>query len=123
MLHHNGFPFPRSEGQNVTPSYTSSVMNIASKLGVTKGTSGGQFAYATSKAGFIYPIRMMATTFADAKIRVNCITPGIFPSEKTAPSSSEDQISRLDIQMSNPAGTSPTPSQQKLYVVFDAALG
>lgn len=46
----------------------------------------------------------MATTFSDAKIRVNCIAPGIFPSEMTAGSSGDDQKSTLDTKMSNPAG-------------------
>lgn len=88
-----------------------------------KGSSSGQFAYATSKAGlcqqsyisgsslivrigFIHLTRMMATTFAEAKIRVNCIAPGIFPSEMTAGSSGEDQKSKLDMELSNPAGQS-----------------
>lgn len=47
---------------------------------------------------------MMATTFSEAKIRVNCIAPGIFPSEMTAGSSGDDQKSTLEMEMSNPAG-------------------
>ena len=39
------------KGRNVSPGYTSSVINVASISGVMKGTSSGQFAYATSKAG------------------------------------------------------------------------
>ena len=39
------------KGRNKVPGYTSSVVNIASISGVMKGTSMGQFAYATSKAG------------------------------------------------------------------------
>lgn len=40
-----------AKGRDVTPGYTSSVVNIASISGVMKGSSSGQFAYATSKAG------------------------------------------------------------------------
>lgn len=39
------------KGGNVTPGYTSSIVNVASISGVMKGTSMGQFSYATSKAG------------------------------------------------------------------------
>ena len=39
------------KGRELTPGYTSSVVNVASISGVMKGTSSGQFAYATSKAG------------------------------------------------------------------------
>ena len=39
------------KGRELTPGYSSSVVNVASISGVMKGTSMGQFAYATSKAG------------------------------------------------------------------------
>ena len=39
------------KGRNSVPGYTSSVVNVASISGAMKGTSSGQFAYATSKAG------------------------------------------------------------------------
>ena len=42
------------KGKNTSPGYSSSVVNIASISGVMKGTSSGQFAYATSKAGTSY---------------------------------------------------------------------
>lgn len=106
------------KGRNVSPGYTSSVVNVASISGVMKGTSNGQFAYATSKAGFIHLTRMMATTFAEAKIRVNCIAPGIFPSEMTAGSSGEDQKSKLDMSMSNPAGRTGHDSDMAACILF-----
>ena len=40
-----------AKGRDVTPGYSTSVVNIASISGVMKGSSMGQFAYATSKAG------------------------------------------------------------------------
>ena len=69
-----------------------------------KGNSSGQFAYATSKAAATHLTRMLASTFAQTKVRVNCIAPGVFPSEMTAGDSGEDNKSKLDMEMSNPAG-------------------
>ncbi|KAI9843232.1 MAG: hypothetical protein M1837_006521 [Sclerophora amabilis] len=65
-----------AKGGNSQPGYTSSIVNVSSISGVIKGSSYGQFAYATSKAGFIHLTRMMATTFTETKIRVNSIAPG-----------------------------------------------
>ncbi|KAL8696731.1 MAG: hypothetical protein Q9224_002649, partial [Gallowayella concinna] len=39
-----------AKGRDVTPGYSTSVVNIASISGVMKGSSMGQFSYATSKA-------------------------------------------------------------------------
>ncbi len=131
------------KGRNVSPGYTSSVVNVASISGVMKGTSSGQFAYATSKAGtslsqkshmappwtltlisgFIHLTRMMANTLAQAKIRVNCIAPGIFPSEMTAGSSGKDQKSKLDMSMSNPAGRTGHDSDMAACILFLAGPG
>jgi NAD(P)-dependent dehydrogenase (short-subunit alcohol dehydrogenase family) len=68
-----------------------------------KGSSNGQYAYASSKAAFLHLTRMMATTFVEAKIRVNSIAPGVFPSEMTAGESNEHQKGSLDSEASNPA--------------------
>ena len=59
-----------------SPGYSPSIVNITSISGVMKGSSSGQFGYAASKAAFIHLTRMMASTFAEAKIRVNSIAPG-----------------------------------------------
>ena len=111
------------KGRDLVPGYTSSIINITSISGVMKGSSGGQFAYASSKAAFIHLTRMMATTFAEAKIRVNSIAPGIFPSEMTAGSSDEDQKSRLDMNMSNPAGRPGSDADMAANVLFLAGPG
>lgn len=112
-----------SKGREVTPGYTSSVVNVASISGVMKGTSMGQFSYATSKAALIHLTKMMATTFVEAKIRVNCIAPGIFPSEMTAGSSGEDQKSNLDMSMSNPAQRTGHDSDMAGCILFLAGPG
>ncbi|KAL8993849.1 MAG: hypothetical protein Q9169_006037 [Polycauliona sp. 2 TL-2023] len=112
-----------AKGREVTPGYSTSVVNISSISGVMKGTSMGQFAYATSKAGLIHLTRMMATTFVDAKIRVNCIAPGVFPSEMTAGSSGDDQKSELKPEMSNPAGRPGSDSDMAACILFLAGPG
>ncbi|KAK5456229.1 hypothetical protein LTS15_005548 [Exophiala xenobiotica] len=93
-----------AKGRNVTPGYTSSIVNITSISGLMKGSSSGQFAYATSKAGFVHLTRMLATTLAETGVRVNQIAPGVFPSEMTTGESDETQKSELSSGMSNPAG-------------------
>jgi NAD(P)-dependent dehydrogenase (short-subunit alcohol dehydrogenase family) len=60
-----------AKGKDVTPGYTSQVINVSSI----------QFAYASSKAAATHLSRMLATTFASTKVRVNTIAPGVFPSE------------------------------------------
>jgi NAD(P)-dependent dehydrogenase (short-subunit alcohol dehydrogenase family) len=70
-----------AKGKDVTPGYTSSVINVSSISGYMKGSSNGQFAYASSKAAATHLSRMLATTFASTKVRVNTIAPGVFPSE------------------------------------------
>ncbi|KIW21240.1 hypothetical protein PV08_01820 [Exophiala spinifera] len=93
-----------AKGRDVTPGYTSSIVNITSISGLMKGSSSGQFAYATSKAGFVHLTRMLATTLAETGVRVNQIAPGVFPSEMTTGESDETQKSELTSKMSNPAG-------------------
>jgi NAD(P)-dependent dehydrogenase (short-subunit alcohol dehydrogenase family) len=68
-----------------------------------KGSLSGQFAHASSKAGFLRLSRMLATTLVNTLTRVNIITPRISLSEVTAGSSGDSRKSELDLQMSNPA--------------------
>lgn len=65
-----------AKGLKNTPGYSPSVINITSISGVMKGSSMGQFAYSTSKAACIHLTRILASTFAESKIRVNSIAPG-----------------------------------------------
>lgn len=95
-----------AQGLTNTPGYSPSIVNITSISAVTKGSTKGQFAYSSSKAAFTHLTRMMATTFAEAKIRVNAISPGIFPSEMvTGQPANEAQKSDLgDMDPGYPAG-------------------
>lgn len=51
------------KGRDTTPGYCSSIVNIASISGVMKGSSSGQFAYATSKAGMLAVSRLGDSKF------------------------------------------------------------
>ena len=88
-----------------------------------KGSSGGQPAYAASKAAFTHLSRMLATTFKDTKVRVNTIAPGIFPSEMTTGTSGEDNKSNLDRQIGNPAGRPGHDSDMGATILFLAGPG
>lgn len=112
-----------AKGKDVTPGYTSSVINVSSISGVMKGSSNGQFAYASSKAAFSHLSRMLATTFAETKVRVNVIAPGVFPSEMTAGSSGEDNKSKLDMEPSNPAKRPGHDTDMAATVLFLAGPG
>ncbi|TGZ83471.1 NAD(P)-binding protein [Ascodesmis nigricans] len=82
-----------SAGTKSTSGYCASIINTTSTSGIMKGSSGGQFAYSTSKSAFNHLTQMLATTFMelDAKVRVNAIAPAVFPSEMTAGKSGADQ--------------------------------
>ncbi|GJE99695.1 SDR family oxidoreductase [Phanerochaete sordida] len=68
-----------------------SIVNISSDSGLSKQSSGGLFAYATSKAAANHLTKMLAVQLAPTKIRVNAIAPGLFPSEMTTGKSGSDQ--------------------------------
>lgn len=112
-----------AKGTSTTPGYSSSVVNVSSISGAMKGSSGGQFAYASSKAAFTHMSRMLATTFQNVKVRVNTIAPGVFPSEMTAGSSGEDNKSQLDMEMSNPAQRPGHDTDMGATILFLAGKG
>lgn len=112
------------KGQDVTPGYTSQVVNVSSISGAMKGSSGGQFAYAASKAAFTHVSRMLATTFQSIPVRCNVIAPGVFPSEMTADSSGEDNKSTLQEEnASNPSQRFGHDSDMAATILFLAGKG
>lgn len=74
--------------------YSGTVINIASISGMVKDPQH-HFNYNASKAATIHLTRMLANAIAEngIKVRVNSISPGVFPSEMTAGESGEDQKS------------------------------
>ncbi|ETS76665.1 hypothetical protein PFICI_12052 [Pestalotiopsis fici W106-1] len=112
-----------ARGRDATPGYTSQVVNITSISGVMKGPSGGQPIYATSKAAATQLSRVLAALFTEVGIRVNTITPGIFPSEMTAGSSGEDNKSTLDMKLSNPSGRTGHDTDMGATILFLAGKG
>ncbi|KAK2762660.1 hypothetical protein FQN54_000834 [Arachnomyces sp. PD_36] len=84
------------KGRKLVPGHSSSVINISSISGTSKTHSAGQFAYAASKAALTQLSRQLAFTLHPLRIRVNCIEPGVFPSEMTAGESDEMQKSKLE---------------------------
>ena len=112
-----------AKGRESTPEISPSIVNITSISGVMKGSSNGQFAYASSKAAFLHLTRMLATTLTEAKIRVNSIAPGVFPSEMTAGKSDEHQKSELSSEASNPAGRYGHETDMGACILFLAGPG
>lgn len=111
------------KGGSQTPGHSSQIVNVSSISGAMKGSSRGQFAYATSKAAFTHLSRMLATTFKEVPVRVNVIAPGLFPSEMTAGSSGEDNKSQLDTKPTNPAGRTGHDTDMGATILFLAGKG
>ena len=72
------------------------MINISSISGIVK-TSQHHFAYNASKAAAIHLTKMLASEVATvgAKIRINSIAPGVYPSEMTAGESGDNQKSEV----------------------------
>ena len=76
--------------------YSGTVVNIASISGLAK-TAQHHFAYNASKGAAIHLGKLLASEVASngLKIRINTISPGVFPSEMTAKDSGDDQKSHI----------------------------
>lgn len=60
-------------GAKSTKGYASQVINVSSISGMLKSASGGQYAYASSKAALVQISKVLAQEFLPLKIRVNQI--------------------------------------------------
>lgn len=105
--------------------WSGTVINIASISGQVK-TAQKHFSYNAAKAATIHLSRMLAAEIAGAglKIRVNSISPGVFPSEMTAKGQSgEDQRSELPAERGQgfPSGRPGKEEEMASTVLFCAA--
>jgi NAD(P)-dependent dehydrogenase (short-subunit alcohol dehydrogenase family) len=78
------------------PNFRAGVINVASISGITR-TSQHQFKYNVSKAAAIHLTQLLAQELRrpGVNVRVNAISPGIFPSEMTANESDEQNKSSI----------------------------
>ncbi|KAJ5707808.1 hypothetical protein N7488_007609 [Penicillium malachiteum] len=76
-----------------------SVIIIASLAGLINQRAMGTMTYAVSKAAAMHLSKLLAGRFHPINIRVNCILPGIFPSEMTTTdsTSSHDTLNKFAV--------------------------
>lgn len=74
--------------------YSASVITISSMSGLMRHAQG-HFSYNAAKGATVHLTKLMSAEFQKAKIRVNSIAPGYFPSEMTAKSSDDKQKSEF----------------------------
>ncbi|CAK7212560.1 hypothetical protein SEUCBS140593_001544 [Sporothrix eucalyptigena] len=90
-----------------------SVIVISSLSGLTNQRALGSITYATSKAAALHLSKILAGRLSPLKIRVNCVLPGVFPSEMTStnntdePSSVNDLVHKAGLR--SPAGRTGNP--------------
>jgi NAD(P)-dependent dehydrogenase (short-subunit alcohol dehydrogenase family) len=74
--------------------FAASVITISSMSGLMRDAQG-HFSYNAAKGATVHLTKLMSAEFQKAKIRVNSIAPGYFPSEMTAKESDERQKSEF----------------------------
>jgi NAD(P)-dependent dehydrogenase (short-subunit alcohol dehydrogenase family) len=60
-----------SKGSANNHGYSASIVNVASISGMMRGSSSGQYAYASSKAAALHLSKMLGNTLAQAKVRLS----------------------------------------------------
>ncbi|KAI9827018.1 MAG: hypothetical protein M1826_006497 [Phylliscum demangeonii] len=89
-----------------TRGRSASVIVISSMSGLMKHAQG-HFSYNAAKGATVHLSQLMSAEFEKAKIRVNSIAPGYFPSEMTADSSDDQQKSHLPAEKVQKTGHVP----------------
>jgi NAD(P)-dependent dehydrogenase (short-subunit alcohol dehydrogenase family) len=83
-----------------------SVIVISSISGIMRHAQG-HFSYNAAKGGTIHLAKLMSAEFQKARIRVNSIAPGYFPSEMTTDDSGKDNKSELPAESVQAKGHVP----------------
>lgn len=73
---------------------SASVIVISSMSGIMRHAQG-HFSYNAAKGATVHLTKLMSAEFQKARIRVNSIAPGYFPSEMTVKESDENQKSHM----------------------------
>ncbi|KAI9887614.1 MAG: hypothetical protein M1823_000598 [Watsoniomyces obsoletus] len=91
---------------NSSHGHAGNVINISSMSGIMR-LSQGHFSYNTAKGATVHLTKLMSAEFEKARVRVNSIAPGYFPSEMTAKESGDDQKSELPAEKVKEKGHVP----------------
>jgi NAD(P)-dependent dehydrogenase (short-subunit alcohol dehydrogenase family) len=73
----------RAASEMIAHGEGGSIINVASVHGFVSSAPNNQAAYVASKTGLLGLTRELASQWARHKIRVNCVSPGYFPTELT----------------------------------------
>lgn len=97
-------------------------MIVISSMSGMMAHAQGHFSYNAAKGATVHLSKLMSAEFVDAKIRVNSIAPGYFPSEMSTGDSDENQKSqmpqeKIDEKGHVPAGRAGSDEDMAMAVV------
>lgn len=113
------------EGTESQSHLSASVIVISSMSGIMRHAQG-HFSYNTAKGGTVHLTKLMSAEFQKARIRVNSIAPGYFPSEMTVKESDENQKSELPAKKVQDKGHVPAQrggSDEEMAMAVVSVLG
>lgn len=101
-----------------------SIINISSISGINRGQLPGGIAYASSKSAVISMTKVMAQELGVHRIRVNVISPGLFPSEITQNLVKKDWIHNIAqriVPLRDHGSTDPALTSLIRYLIHDSS--
>jgi NAD(P)-dependent dehydrogenase (short-subunit alcohol dehydrogenase family) len=102
-----------------------SIVNITSMAGVRYSDTAG-VAYAVAKAGVIRLTEFAAVTYAEQKIRINCVAPGVTATEAVMRYMPDPEVRTAMAKKQHPMGRMMEPEEIAdacLWACSDAASG